>query len=57
MPEKLVGKDRCEFAAEIASACIDGAFRVIYRIGSEEVLILTVRRASRLLDPSELGEK
>jgi toxin ParE1/3/4 len=36
---------------------IHGAFRVIYRIANEEVLVLTVRRASRLLDPSELGEK
>ena len=36
---------------------IHGAFRLIYRIGSEEVLVLTVRRASRLLDPSELSEK
>ena len=36
---------------------IHGAFRVIYRIGSDGVLVLTVRRASRLLDPSELGEK
>lgn len=33
---------------------IHGAFRIIYRIESDQVLVLTVRRARRLLDPSEI---
>jgi plasmid stabilization system protein ParE len=33
---------------------IHGAFRIIYRIESDQVLVLTVRRGRRLLDPSEI---
>jgi plasmid stabilization system protein ParE len=33
---------------------IHGAFRIIYRIEDDQVLILTVRRGRRLLDPSEI---
>ena len=33
---------------------IHGAFRIIYRVSDEQILVLTVRRSSRLLDPSEL---
>jgi plasmid stabilization system protein ParE len=32
---------------------VHGAFRIIYRIEPERVLILTVRRAAQLLDPAE----
>ena len=31
-----------------------GKYRIIYRAGSEEVLILTIRHSRRLLDPSEV---
>ena len=33
---------------------IHGAFRIIFRIQGHQVFILTVRRGSRLLDPSEI---
>jgi plasmid stabilization system protein ParE len=33
---------------------IHGAFRIIYRVEDDMILILTVRRGSRLLDPSEI---
>lgn len=36
---------------------IHGAFRIIYRIQEDEVLILTVRRSSRLLDPEEIDSR
>jgi plasmid stabilization system protein ParE len=53
----MIGRIVPEIGRPEVREIIHGAFRVIYRIGSDEVLILTVRRASRLLDPSELGEK
>lgn len=33
---------------------IHGAFRIIYRVESDQVVVLTVRRARRLLDPAEI---
>lgn len=33
---------------------IHGPFRIIYRIEDDQVLVLTVRRGRRLLDPSEI---
>lgn len=34
---------------------IHGAYRIIYRVEENMVNVLTVRRSSRLLDPSELA--
>jgi toxin ParE1/3/4 len=35
---------------------VHGAYRVIYRVEPDRVLVLTVRHARRLLDPSEVRE-
>lgn len=31
-----------------------GGYRVVYRVGVEELMVLTVRHGRRLIDPAEL---
>lgn len=34
---------------------IHGAFRIVYRIEQDEILVLTVRRSSQRFDPTEIS--
>lgn len=43
-----------ELAREDVRELLVGNYRLIYRIGDEEIVVLTVRHGSRLLDPDEL---
>lgn len=36
---------------------VHGAHRIIYRVDSEQVSVLTVRHGRRLLDPAEVSEE
>lgn len=44
-----------EFGRSDLRELIYGNYRVIYRIGSTKVIVLTIRHSRRRMDPEELG--